>query len=272
MISTPCVTATSLQPPQLRLGQRSHERTHVREHHGRHRTRTFACLQGRRDRAEPSLMRLWSHPVPATFLVPFVASKPFGVLDFDGERRPQRTSMTNASDEREFINFETLAWSSAITQPATSHFLLDFLNGEFKTRRQPLRVRQRELVHEIHRRSTSGARLEATRSAGRVLLLPLIASRRIWGKACPRLTLKDRLVDQHSEPVNRLRPSNRRRRKQSCSERVVDDVGYDMVEAMSSTGNGTSPASASEPMPTDVVFTIMFAAATASGRLSATTG
>jgi hypothetical protein len=53
--------------------------------------------------------------------------------------------MTNASDEREFINFETLAWSSAIPQPATSHFLLDFLNGEFKTRRQPFEYDNKSL-------------------------------------------------------------------------------------------------------------------------------
>jgi hypothetical protein len=47
--------------------------------------------------------------------------------------------VTNTSNKSEFVNFKTLARSTAITQPTTTHFLLDFLNGEFNTRRQPLK-------------------------------------------------------------------------------------------------------------------------------------
>ena len=70
--------------------------------------------------------------------------KSIKTLDEDISRENGIIIDANSNEKRlkeeksgEFINFETLAWSSAITKPATSHFLLDFLNGEFKTRRQP---------------------------------------------------------------------------------------------------------------------------------------
>ncbi len=139
----------------------------------------------------------WRH-----LCMPLVATHPFGVADLNRERRTERATMAHATDERQFVNLESLAGATTVTQSTATHLSLDLLNSDLKPSRKALNNGDKRLTVGF----TGGEQAEhATRlpvTSGQFGLCCCPHHRRVDLNSRPGTTLQCGLVNQHSEPIN----------------------------------------------------------------------
>ena len=161
--------------------------------------------------------------------------------------------MANATDQRQLVLFELLAGPTAVAEPPAGHLRLDLLDGDLHAGRQALDDRDQGLAmgfaggqeaehpsevtgrNRSRRRSPAGSPVRTPSEFG---LGGRPQQRRVGAAAGPELLLEHGLVDQHPEPVDRLRTGVTRRSEQRRLERVVHDVGDGLAGAERTGSNG----------------------------------
>ena len=180
-------------------------------------------------------------------LVPLVAAEPLGVLDLDGDRRAERAAVADAAEQRQLVLLEALARPAAVAEPAPGQLGLDVLDGDRQPGGRPSTI------------TTSAWPCDspAVRNRSIAARLPIAPRRQLARPVPPRprrasppgrgvtpvhsSCCSDRLVDEHPEPVDR-RAHRRARAARSSAvlERVVDEVGDDLVGVQHAGSIGSS--------------------------------
>ena len=166
--------------------------------------------------------------------VPLVAALPLRVGDLDGDRRPQRAPVADAADQRQLVGLEALPRAATEAEAAAGQFPLDVLDGDRQAGRQPFEDDDEPLAVGLSRSQEPQHRRNAnarpTRRGERVRPRRRRASRATSGRSAePQLLLQGGLVDEHAEPVERARPGVAGGAQQGGVERVVDEVGDEVL-------------------------------------------
>lgn len=111
--------------------------------------------------------------------------------------------MAHPTDEREFINFETLTWATSVAETPTAHLDLNFFNGDLEScgnafedgdERLPVRFTSSQQTKHAARLPVAGKEFGFRRCTHH---------RHVRRDPGPRFTLQRRLMHEHPKPINR---------------------------------------------------------------------